>query len=101
MYLVKSREEAEEIIQDVFVRIWQRRHLLPTIDNLRSYLFTATRNLCLNYLQKKHRPLTADRDDEPPPTRPTTAGTPSGCIFRRKPRTWPNRPLSSYRRSVN
>ncbi|MGM9509002.1 RNA polymerase sigma-70 factor [Larkinella sp. GY13] len=53
LYYVKIRESAEEIIQDVFLKIWQIRATLLTILNFRAYLFTTTRNLCLNYLQKK------------------------------------------------
>jgi len=53
--LVKTREPAEEIVEDVFVRIWQQRENLPTIRNLRVYLYTATKNSSLNYLSQKAR----------------------------------------------
>ena len=55
LYYVKIRETAEEIIQDVFVKIWQIRATLLTILNFRAYLFTTTRNQCLNYLQRKRQ----------------------------------------------
>ena len=48
--IVKTRESAEEIVEDVFVRIWQQRENLPSIQNLRVYLYTATKNASLNYL---------------------------------------------------
>lgn len=53
--LVKIRESAEEIVEDVFVRIWQQRENLHTIKNLRVYLYTATKNASLNYLSQKAR----------------------------------------------
>ena len=53
--MVKVRESSEEIVEDVFVRIWQHRADLPAIQNLRVYLYTATRNTSLNYLSKKAR----------------------------------------------
>ena len=51
--IVKSREPAEEIVEDVFVRIWQQRAQATSISNLRAYLYTATKNNALNYLSKK------------------------------------------------
>lgn len=53
--IVKTRESAEEIVEDVFVRIWQHRTSMPSIHNLRVYLYTATKNTALNYLSKKAR----------------------------------------------
>ena len=51
--IVKTRESAEEIAEDVFVRIWQQRENLLSIQNLRVYLYTATKNSSLNYLSAK------------------------------------------------
>jgi RNA polymerase sigma-70 factor (family 1) len=62
LYYVKVRESAEEIIQDVFLKIWQIRATLLTILNFRAYLFTTTRNLCLNYLQKKSQSVPIHSD---------------------------------------
>jgi RNA polymerase sigma-70 factor (ECF subfamily) len=53
--IIKTREPAEEIVEDVFIRIWQQREGLPSIRNLRVYLYTATKNTALNYLSKKAR----------------------------------------------
>ena len=53
--LTKSREGAEEIVSDTFIKLWQIRNQLHHIDNLKGYLYTTTRNLSLNYLAKKSR----------------------------------------------
>ena len=53
--LVKTRESAEEIVEDVFVRIWQQRDKITAIQNLRVYLYTATKNL-LAQLPRPGRP---------------------------------------------
>jgi len=53
--LVKTRESAEEIVEDVFVRIWQKKEDLSAIRNVRVYLYTATKNSSLNYLSQKAR----------------------------------------------
>lgn len=53
MAICHSREDAEEIVEDVFVRIWLKRKSIDQINNLRLYLFLATRNNALNYLRAK------------------------------------------------
>lgn len=50
---VRSMEDAREIVQDVFVSVWKNRENLRTDGNLKSYLFTATKNKCLNFIQKR------------------------------------------------
>jgi RNA polymerase sigma-70 factor (family 1) len=51
--LVKTREAAEEIAEDVFIKIWQQKDQISAIRNLRVYLYVATKNTSLNYLSKK------------------------------------------------
>ena len=51
--LVKTKEAAEEITEDVFIKIWQQKENLSAIKNLRVYLYIATKNTSLNYLSKK------------------------------------------------
>ena len=44
-------DEAREIVQDVFVRIYESRQLLARVDSLKAYLFTSVRNSCYNYIK--------------------------------------------------
>jgi len=44
-------EPAESVVQDVFLKFWQKRKELMITSSLRSYLFRAVRNLSLNYLE--------------------------------------------------
>ncbi|RXK61575.1 RNA polymerase sigma-70 factor [Lacibacter luteus] len=53
--ITKSREGAEEIVSDAFIKIWQKRSQLHGIDNLKAYLYTTTRNLSLNYIAKQSK----------------------------------------------
>jgi RNA polymerase sigma-70 factor (family 1) len=57
--LVKSKESAEEIVSDVFIRIWEKRKELDKIDNLKVYLYVSTRNTAFNYIEKQKRNATA------------------------------------------
>jgi RNA polymerase sigma-70 factor (family 1) len=49
---IKDREVAEEIVSDVFVKIWNNRLEIDKIKNLKSYLFISVKNGCLSYLRK-------------------------------------------------
>ncbi|HEU4556023.1 MAG TPA: RNA polymerase sigma-70 factor [Chitinophaga sp.] len=49
---VQAREAAEEIVSDVFVKVWNRREALEGVHNLEVYLFVAIKNHSLNYLQQ-------------------------------------------------
>ena len=52
---VQSRPLAEEILSDVFIKIWEKRKDLGKINNLKVYLYVATRNTSLNYSAKQKR----------------------------------------------
>ncbi|MDP4132338.1 MAG: RNA polymerase sigma-70 factor [Bacteroidota bacterium] len=62
---VKSNEAAEEIVSDVFVKLWQIRSRLMEIENLKEYLYIITKNFSLNYISKnyKHPVTTLDAID--------------------------------------
>lgn len=51
--LVNDRNAAEDIVQDVFVALWNRRTELHTDGTIKSYLFKAVYNKSLNYLNSK------------------------------------------------
>ena len=41
----------DELTQDVFVRIWEKRSYLERVDSFKGYLFVVTRNVVFNYLR--------------------------------------------------
>ncbi len=60
---IKSRESAEEIISDVFIKIWEKRSELETIKNVRVYCFVIAKNLSLNYIAKQKRNSTVNLEE--------------------------------------
>jgi RNA polymerase sigma-70 factor (family 1) len=50
-----SRDSAEDIVQDCFVLLWQKRDQLQQVLLIKSYLFTTVRNQCFKFLQKKKK----------------------------------------------
>ncbi|GGC22491.1 DNA-directed RNA polymerase sigma-70 factor [Parapedobacter defluvii] len=50
--ITHSEELAEEIVQDVFLKIWLDRERLNTVDHFPAYLNRIVRNHCFNVLRK-------------------------------------------------
>ena len=70
---VKDEHVAENIIQDVFLYLWNERDRLDFTINIKTYLYNAVKNRSLNYLRKKgvenkYKTLEVvlDRDDQNP-----------------------------------
>ena len=53
--ILRSSEDAEEVVSDFFITIWQRRTSLQAIDNPRLYFFTSIKNASLNKLTANGR----------------------------------------------
>jgi RNA polymerase sigma-70 factor (family 1) len=60
---VKSSEAAEEIVSDVFIKLWQIRNKLPEIENLKVYLYQIAKNFCLNYITRHFKNPVASLDE--------------------------------------
>lgn len=50
--VIRCQETAEEIVQDVFLKVWQHREKLAAVANIKAYLFTITKNETLNAIRK-------------------------------------------------
>src|SRR5690606_25954538 len=44
-------ETAKEVLQDVFMKVWEKRALINTEQSFRSYLFTISRNFVYDYFR--------------------------------------------------
>jgi RNA polymerase sigma-70 factor (family 1) len=62
---VKSKEAAEEIVSDTFIKLWKMRDQLQSVGNLRVFLYVIARNLSLNYLTRQYRYTRISLDDMP------------------------------------
>src|SRR5487761_2005871 len=63
---LKEEESCEDIVQDIFIKIWLNRQDLIGTDQLKFYVFSAVRNNCLTMLQKnkKYRIVEMNEEDE-------------------------------------
>ena len=64
-YFVKHEEWAQEIVLDVFMKLWEQRALLPEVNNIEDYCFILTKNASLNYLEKENRHPTLSSEQLP------------------------------------
>ena len=50
--ILYSSIKAEDAVQDVFIKMWQKKDTIGGLENVKAYLFTATKNKCFEYLRK-------------------------------------------------
>jgi len=79
LYLVafrflRNQEEAEDAVQEVFMRLWNRREDLDKYNSMEALATTSVKNYCIDILRRKNLLITEDqenhkgiRDNEPSP----------------------------------
>ena len=67
-YYVKREEWAQEIVLDVFLKLWEQRNTLPEVRNIEDYCFILVKNASLNYLEKEMRRDTLTSNELPDET---------------------------------
>jgi len=62
---MQSLEEAEDLVQDVYLQAMSSLNVLDAVDNLAGWLFTAARNKVIDWYRRKKTPmLSFERDGE-------------------------------------
>lgn len=64
---LKDEESCEDLVQDIFIKIWEQRQNLIGSDQLKFYVFTAVRNNCLTALKKNKKNAIHEWSDEDAP----------------------------------
>lgn len=59
---VISEQDAENIVQDMFAELWEKREMLADQTIRIAYLFTIIKNKCLNYL--RHKTITEEASNK-------------------------------------
>jgi len=54
---LKDSNLAEDVVQDIFVKVWVKRHKLNDITSVKGYLFTMVRNHVLNMIRDRKSEL--------------------------------------------
>ena len=50
---VETQESAEEIVQDIFVKTWQKHNTFKSTATLKAYLYNGVRNECISHLRRQ------------------------------------------------
>lgn len=66
---VGTEEDAKNIVQDVFLYLWEHIEVLDTVNNTDAFLFTLIKNRCLNFIKHKlyidsHRKTLQEAEEE-------------------------------------
>jgi len=51
MKFIENVDEALDLVQDVFISVWENGQYNMSDDQVKAYLFTAVKNSCLNYIK--------------------------------------------------
>jgi len=62
--IVRNNEDAEEVVEDVFVKFWFMRDKLDQIINIETYLYTAIKNQSYNYVKKFYKGYLVELQEE-------------------------------------
>lgn len=61
LHLTNDHDESKDIVQNVFLRLWQQRHRLENVTNIKSFLYSAVYNGFLNYLRDRKNLLDIEK----------------------------------------
>ncbi|HSO88643.1 MAG TPA: sigma-70 family RNA polymerase sigma factor [Draconibacterium sp.] len=61
--LLKDEDEAKDVVQDVFLKLWQKKDELEKVDNIAAFAMRMTRNRCLDVIRVGRTiPISAETD---------------------------------------
>jgi RNA polymerase sigma factor (sigma-70 family) len=51
--LLKDSHEAEDVVQDIFLKLWNMRDRMEEIKNINAFAYKMTRNICLDKMKAR------------------------------------------------
>ena len=61
--ILRNADAAQDAVQDLIVKLWEKRAALDEVENIPAFTMRAMRNLCLDTIRQQH-----DEQDLPPET---------------------------------
>lgn len=59
--VLRCEERTQDLVQEVFTRVWHKRHNFKDIENIRAYLVVMSKNLALRYMLQMAREAEAGK----------------------------------------
>ena len=53
LQILQNEEEAKDVLQDIFLKLWQKRDELGKVENLEAFAIRMTRNRCLDLIRMR------------------------------------------------
>ncbi len=53
--MLHNKEEAEDVAQEIMLRLWKRKESLEELDNLKAFALKITKNLCLDKIKLRKK----------------------------------------------
>jgi len=50
--MVKDEDIVDDLLQDLFVKLWQKRESIGMVTNVKAYFFTAARSMAMNHFRQ-------------------------------------------------
>lgn len=73
--VLRNKEDAEDVVQEVFIRIWQNNPAVLKDPKVKFYLLTAIKNGCISHLRKQATKKTVSYEEIHPATVADTTAT--------------------------
>lgn len=54
LQILRDEEEAKDVVQDVFLKLWQKRDELGKVENLEAFSMRMVRNRCLDVMRSRN-----------------------------------------------
>lgn len=48
--IIRNKEASEEIVSDLFYKLWERREHVESLEKIKAFLFVSARNACYDYI---------------------------------------------------
>lgn len=61
--ILNNRDDAEDAVQEVYIKIWKMQHKLNNLKNTEAFLMTVTRNHCLDKIKSKRNKFVSLHDN--------------------------------------
>ena len=62
-HILENRTDAEDAVQDLYIRLWNSRDTLDAVHNPKAYCITMIRNICLDRIRKESKIRTTELSD--------------------------------------
>lgn len=61
---LKEENRVKDIVQDIFTKLWEERESIQVTTNLKSYLYSMTRNHILNIIKRDNKQILSNYENE-------------------------------------